>query len=112
MFEITNSAHHGHVEAVRIAMRRLGFDSLVASRPCPERDRVLAMVAARIIAPQSKLATARSWTTSTIPDLFGVGEADEDDLYAALDWLVERQSAIEKKLAGDTFAPVRSRCMT
>lgn len=99
LFEIVHSHHHGHVQAVRAAMKRLGFESLIASRPCRERDLIVAMVAARILEPASKLATTRWWHTTTIPQLFGVADADEDDLYAALDWLTTRQEHIEKKLA-------------
>jgi transposase len=98
-FEIVSSAAHGHVEAVRAAMARLEFDSLVASRRCRERDLVCAMVAARIIAPHTKLATTRWWHTTTLAEEFEVTDADEDDLYAAMDWLLQRQGAIEKKLA-------------
>src|SRR5665811_1205029 len=79
--------------------KQLGFESLVASRPCRERDLIVAMVTARILEPNSKLATVRSWHTTTIPEVFGVADADEDDLYAALDWLITRQEHIEKKLA-------------
>jgi hypothetical protein len=77
-----------------VAMHRLGFESLLASRPCPERDRVLAMVAARITAPHTKLATTRWWHTTTLAEDFGVAEASEDDLYAAMDWLLGRQDTI------------------
>ena len=78
-------------------MQRSGFASLTASKPCRERDRVLAMVAARIVAPQTKLATTRWWHTTTLAEDFAVTDASEDDLYAAMDWL--RQDTIEKKLA-------------
>src|ERR1700687_1351718 len=98
-FEIVHSHHHGHVQAIRIAITQLGFESLIASRPSRERDLIVAMVMARIIEPTSKLATTRWWHTTTIPELFGVADADEDDLYAALDWLMTRQGRIEKKLA-------------
>jgi transposase len=98
-FEITSSAAHGHVQAVRAAMARLEFDSLLASRRCRERDLVCAMVAARLIAPHTKLATTRWWHTTTLAEEFEVSDADEDDLYAAMDWLLERQGAIEKKVA-------------
>ena len=98
-FEIVHSHHHGHVQAIRIAITQLGFESLIASRPSRERDLIVAMVMARIIEPTSKLATTRWWHTTTIPELFGVADADEDDLYAALDWLMTRQGHIEKKLA-------------
>jgi len=98
-FEIVSSSPHGHVQAVLAAMRRLGFASLVASRPCRERDLVVAMVAARVLEPHSKLATTRAWRTTTLAEECGVQEAGEDDLYAAMDWLLERQSRIERKLA-------------
>jgi hypothetical protein len=96
---ISASRAHGHVHAVDLAMQRLGVASLIASQPSRERDLVLAMVAARIVEPYSKLATTRWWHTTTLAEDFGVSEADEDDLYAAMDWLLERQEAIEKKLA-------------
>jgi hypothetical protein len=98
-FEISRSRAHGHVQAVATAMQRLGFASLMGAKPCRERDLVLAMVAARIVAPQTKLATTRWWHTTTLAEDFGVAEANEDDLYAAMDWLLARQSAVEKKLA-------------
>ena len=99
LFEIVHSRHHGHVQAVRAAMTQLGFESLLASRTSRERDLVLAMVTARILEPTSKLATTRWWHTTTLPDAYGVTDANEDDLYAALDWLITRQAPIEKKLA-------------
>lgn len=99
LFDVHESPQHGHVAAVHSAMRSLRFDALLASRPSRERSLVMAMVAARIISPQSKLATNRWWHTTTIPEVFGVDSASEDDLYAAMDWLGNRQSAIEKKLA-------------
>lgn len=99
LFEIVRSEHHGHVQAVRTAMKQLGFESLIASRPSRERDLILAMVVARILEPASKLATTRWWHTTTLAEAFGVAKADEDDLYAALDWLITRQAHIEKKLA-------------
>ena len=98
-FEATASRAHGHVQAVALTMRRLEFASLVASKPCGERDLVLAMVASRILAPHTKLATTRWWHTTTLAEDFGVADADEDDLYAAMDWLLERQDAVQKKLA-------------
>jgi len=99
LFAIVHSRHHGHVQAIRTAMTQLRFESLIASRPSRERDLVVAMVVARIIEPTSKLATTRWWHTTTLPDICGVADADEDDLYAALDWLITRQAHIEKKLA-------------
>jgi transposase len=98
-FEISHSRAHGHVQAVSLAMQRLGFASLLASKPCTERDRVAAMVASRIICPSTKLATTRMWHTSTLAQEFGVQDATEDDLYAAMDWLLAGQDRIQKKLA-------------
>src|ERR1700692_4643963 len=98
-FEITRSRPHGHVQAVATAMQRLGLASLIASTPCRERDLALAMIAARIVAPHTKLATTRWWHTTTLATDFGVADANEDDLYAAMDWLLARQDAIQKKLA-------------
>ncbi len=98
-FEAIASRAHGHVQAVRVAMQRLGLAALLAARPCRERDLVRAMVAARILAPHTKLATTRWWHTTTLAEEFGVVDANEDDLYAAMDWLLARQEAIQKKLA-------------
>jgi hypothetical protein len=98
-FAVVRSPHHGHVQAILRAMERLGFAALVASRPSRQRDLVVAMVAARVLAPRSKLATTRWWHTTTLPDVLGVETATEDELYEAMDWLLERQAVIEKKLA-------------
>jgi len=98
-FQVSASPGHGHVQAVALAMQRLEFAALIASKPCRERDLVLAMVAARILAPHTKLATTRWWHSTTLAEEFGVADADEDDLYAAMDWLLGRQGAIQKKLA-------------
>lgn len=99
VFETVSSLQHGHVKAVLAAMEKLGFDKLLASRPSRERDLAVAMVAWRILKPASKLAMQRAWKDTTLPAQLGVEGADEDDLYAAMDWLVERQDKIEKKLA-------------
>ena len=98
-FEVIGSRTHGHVHAVAAAMQRLGFASLLGTKPSRERELVLAMVAARIVAPHTKLATTRWWHTTTLAADFGVADANEDDLYAAMDWLLARQEAIQKKLA-------------
>ena len=98
-FEICSSRAHGHVQAVALTMQRLGFASLLASKPGPERDLVQAMVASRIACPTTKLATTRLWHTSTLAQEFGVSDATEDDLYAAMDWLLAGQDRIQKKLA-------------
>ena len=99
LWQTIRSRPHGAVQAIRVAMQRLGFESLIASRPSPEREAVCAMVALRILAPQTKLATTRWWHTTTLPEEYGVVDADETDLYAAMDWLLARQGAIQKKLA-------------
>jgi hypothetical protein len=98
-WEIVASRAHGAVEAVLAAMKRLGFAGLVAAGPSRERDLVLAMVAARIVSPQTKLATVRWWQGSTLAEELGVADAGEDDLYAAMDWLLGQQAAIETRLA-------------
>ncbi len=99
-FQTVRSWHHGHVQAVRSAMSRIGFERLINARPCRERDLVVAMVAARILEPGSKLATTRWWNNTTLPKVLGIEDADEEALYGAMDWLFERQDRIEKKLAG------------
>ena len=101
-FEIVEdgSPAHGHVDAVITAMRRLDFSRLICSRRSRQRDLVVAMVAARILEPKSKLATTLWWADTTLPEILDVSDADEDDLYDAMDWLLERQNRIENKLAG------------
>ncbi len=90
---------HGHVEAILLAMRKLGLDSLLAAKRCRERDLVMAMIASRLLHPCSKLATTREWHSTTLAEELSVADATEDDLYQAMDWLLERQPRIEKKLA-------------
>ena len=99
LWEITRSRPHGAVQAVRLAMQKLGFESLIAPRPGPERDAVCAMVAARIVSPHTKLATTRWWHTTTLSEEFAVAGMNENSLYEAMDWLLDRQSKIQKKLA-------------
>ena len=99
LFEVIASRAHGHAQVVRLAMQRLGIDALLGGRACVERDRVCAMIASRILAPHTKLATTRWWHTTTLAEDFGVADASEDDLYAAMDWLLARQDTIQKKFA-------------
>lgn len=89
----------GHVRAVLGTMKKLGVAELLSTRPCRERDLVLAMVAERVLDPASKLGTVRLWETSTLAGDVGVEGTDVDELYGALDWLLERQARIEGKLA-------------
>jgi len=99
VFSIERSIPHGHVQAVLGVMRKLGVDKLLASRPCRERDLVLAMIAQRMLDPVSKLAMTRLWHTTTLAQELGVEDANENELYAAMDWLLDRQKRVEKKLA-------------
>jgi Transposase DDE domain len=98
-FEIERSLPAGHVIAALAMARRLELARLLDRQPSRERDLVLAMVCQRAIAPLSKLATVRAFSRSTLADELGVSDADEDDLYAAMDWLSERQARIEDRLA-------------
>jgi len=100
VFDIVDSRPHGHVEAVLGTIRSTGLDRLIASKRCRERDLVLAMIAEQLIHPTSKLGTTRLWDSTTLGDELAVSDADVDDLYEAMDWLVQRQPQIEKKLAG------------
>jgi len=96
---ITRSLPHGHVEAVLRMIRQLGLDDLIASEPSRRRDLVVAMIVERLIFPSSKLANTRHWNDTTLAEELNVTDATEDQLYDAMDWLLGRQSAIEKKLA-------------
>jgi len=98
-FAVTRSLPCGHVRAVKLAMQRLGMAELVGSKPSPERQAVLAMIAQRIVRPGSKLESAALFGETTLAEEFGVEGVDENALYAALDWLLERQPFIERKLA-------------
>jgi transposase len=98
-FRITASLPHGHVQAVLTMIRKLGLPTLIASRPCRERKIILALIAQRILHPCSKLAATRLWKMTTLADELDVADADVDDVYEALDWLLARQKRIENKLA-------------
>ena len=102
-FDIVRSVPHGPVAAVLGTLRKLALDRLIDPQRSPERDRVLAMIAARILEPGSKLATARglaeATARNTLAEELGLGPLDEDDLYASMDWLLERQDRIERALA-------------
>lgn len=102
-FTITRSLPHGHIVAVLTTLKRLGLHQLIASRSSGKRNQVVAMIAARIIDPQSKLATVRGFRQETFYNSLAqecaLGQLDEDDLYEAMDWLLERQDKVEDKLA-------------
>ena len=107
-FEITRSLAHGHVAAVLGTARALGVEELIDSTPSRRRDLVTAMLVAQVIAPGSKLATARGLraetATSSLGEVLGVTGCDEDDLYAAMDWALARKDAIETRLAARHLA--------
>ena len=103
---IKRSLPHGHVAAVLGTLRKIGLDRLlgpVGNAPNRCRDLVVAMIVARLVAPLSKLATAKTLdpitAASSLGEVLGLGPVDEDELYTALDWLLERQPQIEAALA-------------
>jgi len=99
VFAIERSLPAGHVAAALSMAGRLELARLLDRRPSRERDLCLAMICQRAIAPASKLATVRALGQSTLASELGVEDADEDDLYEALDWLLARQRRIEDRLA-------------
>jgi hypothetical protein len=99
LFDTERTLPHGHVEAVLGTIRKIGLETVIAAKRSRERDLVVAMIAERLLHPCSKLATTRLWHTTTLAEELGVADADEDDLYAAMDWLLARQDRIEQKLA-------------
>jgi len=102
-FDIVRARPHGHVAAVLGTLKKLRLERLIAPQRGPERDRVLALIVARVLEPGSKLATARNLAEATAGDslaeTLALGALDEDDLYAAMDWLLNRQERIEQTLA-------------
>ena len=102
-FTCVRSLPHGHIAAVLGTLKRLGLHTLIARNAGRLRDLVLALIVARVIDAQSKLATARGLApesaVSTLGETLGLGDVDQHELYAAMDWLVERQAAIEQRLA-------------
>jgi hypothetical protein len=98
-FEIERSLPAGHVNAALAMARRLELAKLLDRSACRERDLCLAMILGRVICPGSKLGTVRTLRQSTLASELGVEGADEDDLYLAMDWLLERQDRIEDRLA-------------
>jgi hypothetical protein len=98
-WELEPGVPHGQVIAVLGMMRRLGLEKLLDAEHSRQRDLVMGMIAARLLAPASKLATTRLWKQSTLASELSIEDADEDELYAAMDWLLARQERIEKRLA-------------
>ena len=101
--DIVRSLPHGHVAAVVGSLRKLGLDSVLDSQPSRHRDLCVAMIAARVLDPCSKLATARALHLDTLShslgEYLGLQGVSEDDLYRAMDWLLQRQASIEARLA-------------
>jgi Transposase DDE domain len=104
-WKIVRSFPHGHVAATLGTLKSIGLESILGSRTCRESSLVTAMIVARIVQPASKLATARSLQDETATTSLGLeldlgpDRIDEQELYGALDWLLERQTRIENKLA-------------
>ena len=101
---------HGHVAAVLGTLRAIGLDRILGPADNRPRDLVIAMIVARLIAPASKLATARMLDPATAASSLGdilLGAVDEDELYAAIDWLGERQGGIEQARRALYTATVR-----
>ncbi|REJ56407.1 MAG: IS1634 family transposase [Microcystis aeruginosa DA14] len=102
-FEVIRSLPHGHVMAILETIKKLGLDKIISEKSSRIRNLVVAMIVARIINPKSKLATARGFNSETcsqsLGQLLDLEKADEDELYNALDWLLEKQEKIEKHLA-------------
>lgn len=98
VFTVEASLPHGHVELILGTVRKLGLDRVISAKRCRERDLVIAMIVERILNPCSKLATTRLWHNTTLPEELSVQDAELDELYEALDWLLARQKRIEKKL--------------
>ena len=107
-FEITRSLPHGHVAAVLGTARQLGLEELIDPVPSRHRDLVTAMAVAQVIAPDSKLAIARGLreetAASSLGEVLALGSCDEDDLYAAMDYLHGRQDTIQDALAARHLA--------
>ena len=99
LFTTERTLPHGHVDAVLGTIHKIGLDIAISAKRCRQRDLVLAMIAERLLYPCSKLATTRMWHTTTLAEELSVEDADENDLYEAMDWLLARQTQIEKKFA-------------
>ena len=102
-FEVIGSRPHGHVMVILETIKKLGLDKIIGSRPSRTRNLVVGMIIARIINPKSKLATARGFNKQTcsnsLGEILNLEKANENELYDALDWLLNKQERIENHLA-------------
>ena len=98
-FAIERSIPYGHVKAILGTIRKIGLDTIIAPKRSRERDLVVAMIAERLLHGRSKLASTRLWHSATLAEELSVQDADVDELYEAMDWLLQRQKRIERKLA-------------
>jgi len=102
-FQVIRSLPHGHVAAVLGSLFKLGLDRIIDTEKSRQLCLVLAMIVSRIIAPGSKLATARGIDCATAFTSLGaqldIQDTDEDELYSAMDWLFDKQTDIEDALA-------------
>ncbi|MCI0584220.1 MAG: IS1634 family transposase, partial [Chloroflexi bacterium] len=96
---IVRSLPHGHVAAALGTLRAVGLEALLERRPSRRRDLAVGLIVARVLHPASKLATSRLLGLTTLGPILGIGEASEDELYRAMDWLLARQARIEAALA-------------
>lgn len=102
-FDVVRTLPHGHVAATLGSLRRLGLESILASKRSRQRDLCVAMIVGRLLYPRSKLALVRSLSertlSSSLGEVLGIADVDEDELYEAMDWLLVRQERIEAALA-------------
>ncbi len=103
-FTVTRALPHGDVAAVAAMARKLGMPALLGP-PCRSRDLALGLIISRVVRPASKLDTRAWWPDTTLGVDLGIADASTDEIYAAMDWLVSRQNAIEKKLAAKHLGP-------
>jgi hypothetical protein len=103
-FEVTRSLPHGHIAAVWAMARKLGLPALLGPAG-PQRELAMALIVARVCEPDSKLATTRWWADTTLAVDLGVDQASTDQVYAAMDWLVDRQERIQRRLARRHLVP-------
>jgi hypothetical protein len=103
-FATTRALPHGHVAAVGAVARQLGLPALLGPA-CRSRDLALGLIISRVVEPASKRSTLSGWADTTLGADLGINDASTDEIYAAMDWLIGRQDAIERKLAAKHLGP-------